>query len=460
MPRMAARKGGYLNFRFRLGLVLLTGATTGLLYAEGVVKSGWIEAALFLPLCLFLMATGSLARVLSNLLIGITAISVSLAIFDLILRPTFEDRLHYSPMNITSHVLPELPMVGRWDSHQTFDMEGYGDLAAMAADPSLQERRQIVFRTDEFGFRNRPGARPTDVVVVGDSFPAGAGTTDEEIFPRLLEDTYGFRTYNLSFPGGPYQQLINFKIEWPKWNATPPHMIWTIYTGNDMEDEGGTTWDLEHLPWQHGFPAWREKFKSYRRRSPIHQWMDAVRLKFNDKPAHVIVRSLPDGMPILFFQNQEMWANRSRQEVEQHPNFPKLQRTLTAMRELTEERHVELQLLILPTKGEVYRWLLEERPPRPEDSHASGFALAVLEACRIVGIDCYDMKPYLVSEAKRLYSEGKLLWWRDDTHIGRYGHSAIAAYVANNLLRASSRSGAYHSRNSLGHAPASVCSTC
>lgn len=431
----ACRKGGNLNFRFRLGLALLTGASTGLLYAEGILKSGWIEAALSIPIFLSLIASGSFARVLPNVLIGITAISFSLTTLDLILRQTFEDRLHYSPMNISSHVLPELPIVARWDSHQTYDMEGYGDLAAMAGDPSLQERRKIVFQTDEFGFRNRPGARPIDVLIVGDSFPAGAGTTDEEIFPRLLEDVYGFRTYNLSFPGGPYEQLINFAIEWQKWNVIPLHMIWTLYTGNDMEDEGGKTWDLEHLPWQQGLPAWREKFKSYRRRSPIHQWMDAVRLKFKDKPTHVIVRSLPDGKPILFFRNQEIWAKQSRQEVEQHANFAKLQRTLAVMRRLTAERHVRLRVLILPTKGEVYRWLLEERPPRPEDSQASGFGLAIVEVCRTAGIVCHDMKPYLVSEAKRLYdTEGKFLWWRDDTHIGKYGHAAIAAYIVEHVL--------------------------
>ena len=45
------------------------------------------------------------------------------------------------------------------------------------------------------------------------------------------------------------------------------------------------------------------------------------------------------------------------------------------------------------------------------------------------------MKPYLVSEAKRLYdTEGKLLWWRDDTHIGKYGHAAIAAYIVEHVL--------------------------
>jgi hypothetical protein len=156
-----------------------------------------------------------------------------------------------------------------------------------------------------------------------------------------------------------------------------------------------------------------------------------------------------------------MWAKRSRQEVEQHPNFPKLQRTLAVMRGLAEERHVGLTVLILPTKGEVYRWLLEERPSQPEDAQASGFGLAVVEACRTVGIVCRDMKPYLLAEAKRLYeTEGKLLWWRDDTHIGRYGHAAIAAYIAENLLRAVRRPNAYGRYSQTGRLEYSFTSTC
>jgi len=425
-----------VNFRLRLGLATLASAATGALYAEGVLKTGWIEAALCIPIGLSLIATGSLARVLQNVLISITAISLSITALDLMLRPTFADRLHYTPMNISSYKLPELPIVGRWDPNQTYDTEGYGDLAAMVGDPALQERRRIVFRTDGFGFRNIPESGPADLLILGDSFSAGGGTTDEETFARLLEGTYGFRTYNLSYPGGPYDQFINFAIEWPRLNViTSPRMIWTFFTGNDMDDAGGETWDLANLPWQHGFSAWRVKFKTYRNRSPLNQWMEAVRMKFRDTPTYVIVRSLPDGRPVLFFRNQEMWGKRSRQEVEQHPNFSKLQRTLAAMRRLTTERHVELTVLVLPTKGEVYRWLLEERAPQPEDANASGFALAVVEACRTAEIVCHDMKTYLISESKRLYdTEGKLLWWRDDTHIGKYGHAAIAAYIVQNVL--------------------------
>jgi hypothetical protein len=427
------------DHRLRWTLALMTAAATGALYAEGVLISGWIEVVLCLPIALLLFGArseSSLARLLQNGLITITAISLSLVCLDLILRPTFGHKLHYTPTNITSHKMPELPIVGRWDPNLTIDAEGYGDLAAMAGDPAVQERRRIVFRTDAYGFRNIPRSDTTDLLILGDSFPAGGGTSDEEIFARLLETTYGFHPYNLSFPGGPYDQYINFAIEWKRLNVdSHPRMIWTFYTGNDMDDDGGEVWDISALPWKHGFSAWRVQFKSYRNRSPLRQWIEGIRMKVRGWPKYVIHRSLPDGHPVLFLDNQERWGKASRHDVEQHPNYIKLLRTMAAMQKLTAERHVDVTGLILPTKGEIYRWLLEARDSQPEDELASGFAEAVLEACRTTGIVCHDTKPYLISEAKRLYQqEGKLLWWRDDTHIGKYGHAAIAAFIAGSVL--------------------------
>lgn len=425
-----------MTLRLRFGLAVLALAATGTLYAEGVLKTGWIEAALVIPIGLSLVAQGALARFLPNVLILITAISLTLTALDVILRPTLGRRLHYTPTNFSPHRYPDLPIIARWDANLNLDMVSYGDLAAMIGDPGLQERRRIAFQTDEFGFRNRPRNEPADVLILGDSYSAGSGTTDEETFARLLETHYDFHTYNLSYPGGPYEQFITFAVEWPRLKVTSrPRMIWTFYTGNDMDDAGGETWDLSQLPWRHGLAVWQVKFKTYRNRSPLNQWMEALRIKFKRQPSDVIVRSLPDGQPILFFKNQETWGKQSRLTVEQHPNFEKIKRTLAAMRELTSERHVGVTVLILPTKGEVYRWLLDDRKSQPEDANASGFALAVLEACKTAQMVCHDTKAYLISEARRLYdTEGKLLWWRDDTHIGTYGHRAIASYVADHVL--------------------------
>jgi hypothetical protein len=76
------------------------------------------------------------------------------------------------------------------------------------------------------------------------------------------------------------------------------------------------------------------------------------------------------------------------------------------------------------------------KEPRFDNTDSSGFALAVLGACEKIKLSCHDTKPYLIAEAKRLNeSSQELLWWRDDTHIGKHGHAAIAAYIARDILK-------------------------
>lgn len=427
----------YRNVRSDLGLALLSILATGSIYAEGVLKSGWIEVLLLVPVGLFLLTKGFTAKVWQNVLISIIASSLTITALDIAFRPILGRQLHYTPANVLAHKLPQLPIVGRYDPNVNVEADVYGDLAAMAGNPELRDPRRISFQTDQYGFRN-PAERPgVDLLIVGDSFAVGGGTTDEDIFARLLETQYGYRTYNLSFPGGPYDQFVNVAIEAPRLQLVPnAKMVWTVYTGNDLDDAGGATWDLEQLPWRQGFSAWLVTYRTYRNRSPLNQWMEAIGTRLAGSLDDVIVRRLPDGRPVLFLGGQEAWGKRSREEVAAHPNFSKLERTLAAMQDLIAKRNMELTILILPTKGEVYRWLLDMREPQFDNSDSSGFALAVLGACAKIKLSCHDTKPYLIAEAKRLFeSSQELLWWRDDTHFGPHAHAAIAAYVAQDILK-------------------------
>lgn len=316
----------------------------------------------------------------------------------------------------------------------------YGDVAALAGDPALGERRRIVFQTDAAGFRNGDVKAPIDLVVLGDSFGAGWGTTQDRIFARLLETTYGRHTHNLSFPGGPYDQYVNFAIESLRLHlASGAVVIWTFYTGNDPDDSGGEVWDLEALPWQSDLGAWRVSYRTLRNRSPLNRLMEGLRMRIKGETGAVTKRTLPNGQPILFAGWQEHRGTKPREEVERHQNFPKLLQTMQAMKQLTEKKGLKLAILILPTKGEVYRWILDQREPRPEDACSSGFAEAVLAACVRHQLTCFDTKPYFVEKAWRLFkSSGTLLWWRDDTHLGEEGHKAMAAFIAEGIVKTES----------------------
>ena len=355
--------------------------------------------------------------------------------FDIILRPLVGSRLHYSPMNQHQRRLPALPLLGRWDAGVDFSGWAYGDLAAMTGDPAFREPRKIEFRTDTLGFRNDTVPAQVDMIVLGDSFAAGVGVTQTATFAYTLAARHGLSVYNLSYPGGPYEQYLNFSIEAPKLNLIPgTELIWTLYTGNDLEDAGGEIWDINALPWRTGLSAALVKYRTFRERSPLRQIWNALRSRWVGISKDVVVRSVPDGRSMLFYGPQEAWGDRTRVEVERHPNFPKLLTTFRAMKETAEKMGVRIAVIILPTKGEVYRQVLN--PQLSDESfRPSGFEEAVMGACGQVSLRCWDSKPYFREEARRLFAASQeWLWWRDDTHINERGHQAIARFVEQELL--------------------------
>ena len=421
--------------RDRGAFAALVAFATSTLYAEGVLKDGWIEVALLAPVAWFLVAPRPPA-LLQSLLLSLMTLCFTVSGLDLLIRPVMEPRLNFTPLNIATRKLPRLPIVGRWDSNLAVDMESYGDLAAMAGNPAFREPRSIRFETDAAGFRNGLITGPADLIILGDSFGVGAGTTQDRLFASLLATRYGHSVYNLSFPGGPYDEFVNFAIEWPRLivtrNAT---VVWTFYTGNDLDDAGGETWKLEALPWRGTVGAGLVRWRTFRNRSPFNRWMEGVRFRLHGGVSDIVVRKLPDGRPFLFLEGHEAWGLRSRTEVERHQNFPKLRRTMAAMKALATVRGVNLAVLILPTKGEVYRWVLEDRPPKREDREPSGFVLAVGAVCEELRLRCFDAKPALVKEAERLWStKRELLWWRDDTHLGERGHDVVAEFIQREIL--------------------------
>ncbi|MBD0305524.1 MAG: hypothetical protein ICV76_03090 [Nitrospiraceae bacterium] len=424
--------------RRRWGVAAVAGLATAALYAEGVLRNGWIEVFLLAPILWYLVAPESGAA-LENLLLSLAALCLTIAATDLILRPMLGVRLHATPMNAFTRKLPRLPSVARWDPQVAVTVETFGDLAAMMGDTALRETRTMLFQTDSAGFRNADVERPVDVVILGDSFGAGAGTTQGKVLSQILQTQYGWSTYNLSFPAcGPWQQYINLAIEAPRLKLTrKTTVLWLLYTGNDLDDEYGDTWKLEELPWRSGFSAWKVSYKTFRGRSPLHQLAENLSWRIKRSPdmaKNVEKRHLPDGRPVLFLKGQEEWGGRSRAQVEQHHNFPKLMRTMEAMKQWGELNGPEIAVVVLPTKGEVYPSILHGRPQRPEDFNSSGFFQAVHSICNRISLPCVDAKPYLMETAGRLWAfSGELLWWRDDTHLDERGHEALAEFIAREI---------------------------
>ena len=152
----------------------------------------------------------------------------------------------------------------------------------------------------------------------------------------------------------------------------------------------------------------------------------------------ISIRQLPDGNPMLFSDSQDGWNRGSKAEIETHPNYAELHRTQAAIRGLATDRKLGGTVLILPTRGDMYHWILGQHSPAPKDRLPCPIDLALREACEQAGFLCIDMKSCLVDEARRTFeSLGELLWWRDDTHLGDRGRAAVANFIAQEVLHRS-----------------------
>ena len=87
-------------------------------------------------------------------------------------------------------------------------------------------------------------------------------------------------------------------------------------------------------------------------------------------------------------------------------------------------------VVLIPTKGETYDWLLGDAAPEMP----GGFASVVSELSADAGFEFLDLLPPLRTAAREFHArDGSLLWWRDDTHWNGLGHAVAAETVASYL---------------------------
>jgi hypothetical protein len=107
---------------------------------------------------------------------------------------------------------------------------------------------EVVYRTDENGFRNPPGIEHADAAFIGDSYTEAAHIPEEQTFvARLARDT-GLRTVNLGRGAyGPQQELIVLRRYALRYE--PKTIVWQFFTGNDLNDaDEFATWVARGRP--------------------------------------------------------------------------------------------------------------------------------------------------------------------------------------------------------------------
>ena len=305
----------------------------------------------------------------------------------------------------------------------------FGDLVAIdgRTRAAIAEPRLVSYHTDSLGFRNDADYAGQQVLLVGDSIVAGSGSTQADILSDQLKRDYGIDAYNLAFPGE-LHSYVRYVQGFFKTHQSGPKAYIFLFEGNDfpLPKPGKAAPTAATAAPPSSF--------AIARKETVQSLKELLVYRYAFSFYHILHQRLwPDTYPkvtvmkvkgrddlALGFLNSYV-AVAKRGSYDAGDDFAiKLDRI---------KDHLG-GIFFVPTKFRVYYNYLEGNKGAPLPNAQWEYVKAT--AAR-VGVRCVNLTGPLVEESGRLLPEGKLTFWRDDSHWNRYG-VAVAARMVHNIL--------------------------
>ncbi len=313
----------------------------------------------------------------------------------------------------------------RWEGQAT------GDLSNMAGVPQLKRRHRQLFTTDEYGFRNPPGQldRRPELVVVGDSFAAGAPVSNDELLEAMVARRTGLVTYNYAT-----LRLRSF-YQNERFRQHPPRWVVAFHVERELEPAlfELPPGDRPFAPRRYSDRAaydreselgWRRRWKQMRENIVRHSLLTyygerALKgglwaLGLYEFPDKIYAYDRDSGF--LFYEPA------ARHHLDPSKKLAALDATVAAIRDVDRRlaaRGTRLIVLIAPDKENIYR----ERIPSLRDRPA-GVLLEKLEA-ELSRYGVLQVPAYRALADYHARHPEVDLYFPDDTHLTPAGHEVL-----------------------------------
>lgn len=294
----------------------------------------------------------------------------------------------------------------------------------------------LTFTTDSFGYRNKVAyhRKGFNIIVLGDSFGIG-NVDDSETIPAFLFNKYELKTYNLSVSGsGPWAQYMTLKKELGRINVNPNTVIiWLLFSGNDLTEFCGPIQNIKELySLTTRLQFMRDDFYDFRNKSPVRALILNFIYKYTlfRNPETRVKKNFINNRKIAFNHDYIVAALRSYSDVIAHFNFDCLNETFRNMNEIVSREKIDLRVVLLPSKEEVYEWVLYDNEPWTSGTEPSGFSKAIKEMAEKNNFKFFDTKQYFLEQSKEIYMKEKMpLYWYTDSHLNPRGNELISDYI-------------------------------
>jgi hypothetical protein len=349
----------------------------------------------------------------NGLLLAGSLLAVTLALNAVVAFSGLGDSAYYRPMEAFTVYDFGMDSLKFEENARVNTTVPFGDLSAMQADPADPRPRRIEFATDEFGFRNDASYRGQDWVLVGDSFIAGHGLTQDDTLANQLRNRHGLDAYSLAYPGDVIDYAVYVRTFRSRYDAEPRFLLF-FFEGNDF----GSAKDRDKGKSAAYLLA--KKIRNWYRNQPLPRYvfMLSRRLSGGDASQRVALRQTSNAT--LAFSKDNMRVVR-RDEYTGGPDFE------AAFAELAPHA---AHVFFIPAKPRVYAetaWP-DGAPDLPNAQWEYLHRLADHH-----GVPTTDLTPALRRRARELKPGGKYVFLVDDCHWSPEGVRAAAEVVAGAL---------------------------
>lgn len=322
-----------------------------------------------------------------------------------------------------------LALEGRHRSSERIEMRmPHGDLLAIdpGIDRGIAVRREVRFYTDELGFRNEQAFSGERLVVVGDSFVAGDGGSQEDTISSKLQVEQQMPSYNLGFQAGPYGYAE--RITWAR-SYFPPEtcLVLLMFEGNDFQ-----LVDTYELNARRAVPVRlqsvvKSSVRFIRDRFVLSKVFYGLITRAQEMTRRRITGATAGATPpartfVGSVQGQSMgflsgYADVTRRATFEDGGF---------IRSMLTKAPPDM-IFFVPDKYRVYGPLLIENKaidlPDAQWQHLKDVA-------EQLQIEAIDLTQALRSKSAELLERGEFTYWRDDTHWNGNGTSIAAQEIA------------------------------